>query len=695
MSIATPPSTQPAEGLLVATGNNTSSIKSGESDDLKTQLTTVEGAEYQHIVTVNVANEFEPANPNPHTFEWRSLSYEVAGRRRGKNPGGRKILQNVSGSVSSGEMVAIMGSSGAGKTTLLNCLSGRVSTGKLTGRVLLDGQPRNPRLWRRQAAFVEQDDVLYQDLTVRETIEYAARLRLPSSENSPEDVKARAEAVIRSLRLSTAAETRVGNTIHRGISGGERKRTAIAQEFVTMPEILFLDEPTSGLDSNTSLHLMDILKSGVVSTGRIAIATLHQPSWELLSLFNKIVLLSAGSTVFFGPPADAVVHFAKLNFHPRPNQNPADFFMDLLTIDTSKPDEGIEEDKVRVQQLQEAHRTVQARDESDRDAEASKGKAEPADALTHDASSSLTRRWPNPWLYESRTLTERAFKQLLRGRAALIAGLVRTFLLLVLIGFTYFRIPRDQRGISNRQGILYFWPINVVLMNLIPIVNLFPTERAILRRERSAGAYRTSSFFAARLAAECSIATVWSLLGSVPLYFLLGLRADAGDDPARHVFVWALVQWTVAMTALAYGLVVAVLVPTLQVGQIVAPLVALTFMIFGGGVVSVADQKYPLKLIQWISPLNYAYRANLINEFQGPRARVHTRSRVLLERRPGPTVPWDYRHLTVDKHSRALGACIVVLHGRIRSSEGCRKAALHTYLRTQEVVRKRLGKGCS
>ncbi|KAI9353213.1 ABC-2 type transporter-domain-containing protein [Zopfochytrium polystomum] len=449
-------------------------------------------------------------------FEWRGVSYEV---------GGRKILHNVSGSVASGEMIAIMGSSGAGKTTLLN--------GTLNGQILLDGQKRNPRLWRRQAAFVEQDDVLYTDLTVRETIEYSARLRLPTSENSPTEIRARTAAVMKSLRLSASADTRIGTTLQRGILSEERKRTAIAQEFVTMPPILFLDEPTSS----------------------------------------------------------ALAHFEELGFKPRPKQNPADFFMDLLTIDTAKDEAGIAADRQRVHSLEQAFSTAQTGSDT----------PTPPESETTALIPTTSHRWPNAWTHEASTLTERAFRQLLRDRATIIASLVRTIVLVVLIGFSYFRLARDQRGINNRAGILFFWPINVVLMNMLPIVNFFPTERAILRRERFAGAYRTSAFFASRVAAEVANSTVWTLLSSAPLYFMLGLRSDGDVGP---FFVWLLVQWAIAMAALGYGIVIAVLVPSLQVSQVIAPLIALIFMIFGGGVVSTSDTKYPFKIIQWISPIN-------------------------------------------------------------------------------------------
>ncbi|RKO86856.1 P-loop containing nucleoside triphosphate hydrolase protein, partial [Blyttiomyces helicus] len=221
-----------------------------------------------------------------------------------------------------GQLVAIMGSSGAGKSTLLNCLSGRVSVGHLTGNIHLNGRQRNPRTWKKTVSFVEQDDIMYASLTVRETLRFAAQLRLPSSRYTDEQKFAKAEEILRSLRLTKAADTFIGDGMTRGISGGERKRTAIGQELVGDPEILFLDEPTSGLDSNSAFMVIENVKSEAVRTNRIVILTIHQPSHEILALFSSVILLSAGSVVFYGPPDDALAHFSGLGIPCPPRKNP-------------------------------------------------------------------------------------------------------------------------------------------------------------------------------------------------------------------------------------------------------------------------------------------------------------------------------------------------------------------------------------
>ena len=221
---------------------------------------------------------------------WQNVSYIVLGSR---NPFKRKskagdgftddkvILDNVTGYVKPGEMMAILGPSGAGKTTLVEILAGKQKMGNITGRVSrtfsLNTSSRNPRI-----AFVPQQDVLPSMLTVREALLFAASLRLPESVSAQEK-RLRVEEVIEQLGLSRAANTRIGSGERRGISGGEMRRVSIGLELVGRPDTLILDEPTSGLDSVSAARVADVLRAVArdVEHPISVIASIHQPSSKL------------------------------------------------------------------------------------------------------------------------------------------------------------------------------------------------------------------------------------------------------------------------------------------------------------------------------------------------------------------------------------------------------------------------------
>lgn len=160
---------------------------------------------------------------------WNNVSYIL---NKGVPATEKYILNKVSGTATGGEVIAIMGPSGAGKSSLLNCLSGRISVGEIGGHITLNGQPRDLKTWKKQVSFVEQDDIMFSFLSVKETILTAAKLRLNSSKFSKEEKERKADDIIRSLRLSSVSNTMIGSAAVRGVSGGERKRVAIGVELV-------------------------------------------------------------------------------------------------------------------------------------------------------------------------------------------------------------------------------------------------------------------------------------------------------------------------------------------------------------------------------------------------------------------------------------------------------------------------------
>jgi ABC-type multidrug transport system ATPase subunit len=164
-----------------------------------------------------------------------------------------------------------------------------------------------------------------------ETLVFAASLRLP--ENIPQLLKvSRANQVLQQLRLEHVANTRIGSTEHRGISGGESRRVSIGVELVAAPDVLVLDEPTSGLDSVSASRLITLLKNLAAESGTTIIASIHQPSSALYRAFDQVVLLANGRQLYVGPGGDRPAEFFAKQGRPcPPGYNVADHLLEIAS----------------------------------------------------------------------------------------------------------------------------------------------------------------------------------------------------------------------------------------------------------------------------------------------------------------------------------------------------------------------------
>lgn len=237
----------------------------------------------------------------------------------------RVILKGINGTVLPGELLAILGPSGSGKTTLLSALGRRLRP--TSGSITYNGKSFSAAM-KRNTGFVAQHDVFSPHLSVTETLVFTALLRLPAGGLTKEEKVARAEAVIDQLGLTKCKKTIIGGKIVRGISRGERKRVSIGQELLMNPSLVFLDEPTTGLDSTVAKRIVLTLWE-LARGGRTVVMTIHQPSSRLFYMFDKVLLLSEGTCLYFGKGECAMEYFSSLGYAPLRDMNPADFLLDL------------------------------------------------------------------------------------------------------------------------------------------------------------------------------------------------------------------------------------------------------------------------------------------------------------------------------------------------------------------------------
>jgi len=200
-----------------------------------------------------------------------------------------------------------MGGSGVGKTTLLKVLNGKFKP--TSGSVYLNGYNLHSEgdSLSGLIGYVPQDDMLIEELTVFQNLYYNARLCF--GDFSEEQLNDLVDSVLTDLDLTDTRDLQVGDILSKKVSGGQRKRLNIGLELMREPAVLFVDEPTSGLSSHDSEKVMGLLKN-LTMRGKLVFAIIHQPSSDIMKMFDRLWLLDKGGyAIYDGDPVDSLVYF--------------------------------------------------------------------------------------------------------------------------------------------------------------------------------------------------------------------------------------------------------------------------------------------------------------------------------------------------------------------------------------------------
>lgn len=227
---------------------------------------------------------------------------------------GRKtLLSNIHFNVDSGDFVLILGGSGAGKTTLVKAILG---AGKAEGRIILNGQDlyENFKSMKAQIGLVPQFLTLRLNDTVRNTLADVADIKLDRKNYSKEEKAARINDIMEKVGITNLQDHLISQ-----LSGGQKKKVAVAYQLVGFQKVFICDEPDSGLDAASRTQQMEILRE-IAFNDKIVMVISHEPDDAVdaatgQSLFDKVVVLAkssadnAGHLAFYGTPEEAKNHF--------------------------------------------------------------------------------------------------------------------------------------------------------------------------------------------------------------------------------------------------------------------------------------------------------------------------------------------------------------------------------------------------
>ncbi|CAL1408345.1 unnamed protein product [Linum trigynum] len=514
----------------------------------------------------------------------------------------RPILNGVTGTVRPGELLAMLGPSGSGKTTLLTALAGRLP-GKISGGTITYNASPFSSSMKRRTGFVTQDDVLYPHLTVLETLTYAALLRLPKT-LTREEKAAQAEAVAAELGLDRCRDTMVGR-----VSGGERKRVSIGQEMLVNPSLLLLDEPTSGLDSTTAQRIMWALKAQARG-GRTVVTTIHQPSSRMYGMFDKVVVLCDGWSIYSGRADRVAEYFGSVGFGPGFG-NPADFLLDLANgivpdakqDDSSEfhhmpPDHHEDQNKIKQSLVSSYRKNLYPALKSETRSTSQDSALFPASGAPSPRTRADEYQWTATWLQQFQVLFRRGLQE---RKHESYSGL-RIFQVMsvsLLSGLLWWH--SDTSHIQDQVGLLFFFSIFWGFFPMFNAIFTFPQERPMLVKERSSGMYRLSSYYFARMAGDLPMELVLPTLFVAVTYWMGGLK------PSLLAFVLTLfVILLNVLVSQGLGLAIGAIVMEVKQATVLSSVMMLVFLLAGGYYI----QHIPpfVSWIKYVSFSHYCYK---------------------------------------------------------------------------------------
>ncbi|KAF4783198.1 ABC transporter [Colletotrichum scovillei] len=458
---------------------------------------------FEHDVEMLGSVDAHLLNTTVQNISWEGTEVTVKDRVT-KQP--KKIVDHVNGIVEAGEICALMGPSGCGKTTLLNVLAGRpTNASSVSGSVLVNGAKPSRSQFRQMSCFVEQEDALIGSLTVRETLLFTSRLSSTSSLPASERL-ARIDGLLNAFGLNEQANTIIGTPIRKGISGGQKRRVGVASQLITSPKIMFLDEPTSGLDSAASFEVISYLKTVAKRSNLIVIASIHQPSTSTFNLFDKLLLLSAGKTHYFGPVNNVVPYYESLGM-PIPTQvNPAEHVLEMVNTDFVK-------DKRQAAQRLEAMHGAWEESRPAKELRAAIADAEKNSNSLDDDQAEKKPGLPSLAL----TLLHRSFIKSYRDVVAYGIRFVMYTGLAIMMGTVWLRLSTDQESI-------------------IPLTNaIFLEDRDQYVKEHQNGLYGPTALLISNFFIGIPYLFLIALIFSVISYWLSNFRPSA-----TAFFIWVL-----------------------------------------------------------------------------------------------------------------------------------------------------------
>uniref|UniRef100_A0A182TXE4 ABC transporter domain-containing protein n=1 Tax=Anopheles melas TaxID=34690 RepID=A0A182TXE4_9DIPT len=578
---------------------------------------TVDNLDGMPGVTVAQHEVAVAATAEDVTLIWQNLTITPI---RSKPGAGEQhpVLNDISGTLQPGTLVALMGPSGAGKTTLMSALAYRMSD-KMTiaGDIRVNGCPIGPYMYNI-SGYIYQDELLPDSITVQEHLQLMANLKLGKSVTA-ERKRAMIANILSRTGLERCANTKIADAtgIGKTLSGGEKKRLAFAVELLSKPKFLFCDEPTTGLDSYSARQLVEMMKS-LTRTGTTVLCSIHQPAEKLLYEFDSLVLLTGGRTGFIGAPSEAVQFLRLQGLECEPGYNTADFLLKVLSSTTTTTRKGNQFTTGAI-----GPKTIcnnYSASEAARRQEALISMELYRTTVDSGGDEAFRRRLTESrdrcWFYTLYWLMYRHVLQSHRNPNLQYFKIVQRIAIAVLVGLCFSdAIELSQRGVQAMQGVIFLIVSENTFLPMYAALSLFPERFPLFQREKKANLYSTAQFYISTIMSMTPFVLLETCAFILIVYFLANLRPTL-----LGLLVTVVVSVLVMNVSIACGCFFSTLFPS--VASAMSYLVPFDYilMITSGIFIKIWSMPTYLQWMPFISWMMFASEAISIAQWDGVKS---------------------------------------------------------------------------
>lgn len=546
----------------------------------------------------------------------------------------KTILHKFDGLLKSGELLVVLGRPGSGCSTLLKTMTGQLHGLTLSQESLIhySGMPQANMMkeFKGETVYNQEIDKHFPHLTVGQTLEFAAACRTPSHRlygfSRSQFAKHITLIVMAICGLSHTYNTKVGDDYVRGVSGGERKRVSLSEMMLAGAPIGAWDNSTRGLDSATALKFVQALRVAA-DYGRSAHAVaIYQASQAIYDLFDKAVVLYEGRQIYFGPANAAKSYFQRMGWECPQRQTTGDFLTSVTNPVERKARPGMTNTVPRTPEEFERywHNSAEYRALNDGiEKDLQEFPVDPqGEGATQLRERKSQRQAKNAWRKSPylQTLpmqiyltTRRAYQRIWGNKSATLTQVAMQVVLSLIIGSVFFDTPNTTDGFFAKGSVLF----QAVLLNALTAIseiNNQYAQRPIVEKHNSYAYYHPAAEAMAGVVADIPIKFVTATVFNVILYFMAGLRREAGN-----FFLYFLITYTSIFVMSGIFRTLAAVTKTVSQAMALAGVMVLALVIYTGFVIRVPQMHPWFSWIRWINPIYYAFEILIASEFHGQR----------------------------------------------------------------------------